>query len=296
SAGAYDAAGLLEWKSGTVSVMLPARTVARTLPDILDHLLPHERSGLIDELVVVDSASPDGTAEAAREKGAQVLQRDELMPEYGASLGKGDGIWRGLSATTGDIVVLLDTDTKNFGSHFLFGLLGPLFHDPSLQFVKGAFRRLLAPGGPVEQEGGRVTELVARPILNLYRPALTGFMQPLAGEFAARRGLLEDLPFPVGYGVEIGMLIDTLERVGLDRMAQVNLGSRRDEPKSLADLSAMSYVILAAMLGRAGLYSGTEHAEILLARPTGVDVEEVALIERPPLSMLRRAGRSHDVS
>lgn len=293
SAGTYDAASLLDRKDATVSVLLPARNVAATLPHILKRLLPYERSGLVDELVVIDTASPDGTAEAARDNGARVLQRDDLLPEFGRSLGKGDGIWRGLSATSGDIVVLLDTDTKNFGGHFLLGLLGPLFHEPALQFVKGAFHRPLTLGGAtVADEGGRVTELTARPMLNLYMPALTGFVQPLAGEVAARRDLLEDIPFPVGYGVEIAMLIDTLARVGLDAMAQVDIGSRRDENKSLTQLSAMSYVVLATMLGRAGVHLGDDNAEILLARPTGLNIEEVALIERPPLSTLRRAGHS----
>ena len=293
SAGAYECDRLLERKTSSVSVILPSRNVVSTLPAILEHLVPYEQAGLVDELVVIDAASPDGTAEVARSKGVQVLQRDDLLPDFGPSLGKGDALWRGLSATTGDIVVLLDTDTKNFGGHFLLGLLGPLFGDSTLRFVKGAFHRPLTLGGAtVEDEGGRVTELTARPMLNMYMPALAGFVQPLAGEVAARRSLLEAIPFPVGYGVEIGMLIDSLGHVGLDAMGQVNLGSRHDENKSLKALSAMSYVVLATILGRAGLYSANETERILLARPEGVDVEEVALIERPPLSSLRRADRS----
>ena len=253
SADSYDVDSLLRKKAGSVTVILPSHTVAPTLGRVLDALVPLHRRGLVDELVVVDAASEDGTAGVARDRGVTVVQRNEIMPELGPSKGKGDGMWRALSVTSGDIAVLMDTDTQNFGPHFLLGLLGPLFEDPALQLVKGTFHRPLSLGGvKVETEGGRVTELVARPLINLFAPQLAGFRQPLAGEVAARRELLEAIPFPVGYGVEIAMLFDALGLAGLDALAQVDLGTREDRNKPLRELSAMAYSVTYAVLSPRG--------------------------------------------
>ena len=215
--------------------MLPAREVAATIGPVLDAIAPLERAGLVDEVLVVDAGSRDGTAEIAAARGARVADESRLMAHFGPALGKGDAMWRGLAATSGEIVAFLDTDTEDFHAGFVTGLLGPLLTDDTVAFVKGAFRRPLRVGATVVPDGGgRVTELVARPLLNLHVPELAGFLQPLAGEVAARRELLERLPFPVGYGVEIAMLIDALRAVGLDRMAQVRPRHAPEPPPAAA--------------------------------------------------------------
>jgi glucosyl-3-phosphoglycerate synthase len=293
SANSYDVGSLVDKKPATVSVILPSHTVAPTLGRVLDALVPLYQVGLVDELVVVDADSEDGTAQIARERDVTVVQRNEIMPELGPSKGKGDGLWRALSVTSGDIVVLMDTDTQNFGAHFLVGLLGPLFEDPSLQLVKGAFHRPLSLGDlKVETEGGRVTELVARPLINLFAPQLAGFRQPLAGEVAARRELLEAIPFPVGYGVDIAILIDALNAVGLDALAQVDLGTREDRNKPLRELSAMAYAVAYAVISRVAddsLLERVDPGRLVLARPDGMEQRHVELEERPPLASLRSA-------
>ncbi len=264
--------------------------VATTIGGILDVLTPLESQGLIDELLVVDSDSSDGTSQVAEDRGVRVIQRADIVPHFGPPLGKGDGIWRGLSATSGDIVVMVDTDTQNFGPHFFLGLVGPLLEDPSLHLIKGSFRRPLRLGDTrVADEGGRVTELVARPLINLYVPQLAGFTQPLAGEVAARRDLLESIPIPVGYGVEIGMLIDALRIVGLEGMGQVDLGIREDAGQSLRDLTGMAYAVLATVIRRIegedalrSLHPGTFYSP----SPEGLQAREVPLDERPPLNSI----------
>jgi len=284
----FDAARLLDKKAATISVVLPTRNVSSTLPLILDSLLPHRDSGLVDELVVVDAASDDGTALTATARGATVLQQDDLMPEFGPCLGKGDAMWRALSATSGEICVFMDSDTENFSDRFLLGLLGPLIDDSHIRFVKGSFHRPLTHlGKSVEKEGGRVTELVARPLLSLYMPPLAGFAQPLSGEMAAHRSVLEALPFPVGYGVEIGNLIDASEHVGIDALAQVDLGTRQDETKRLRDLTPMAYEVLTTVLTRVfgpEGHSPASPAALVVASPDGAETRSVATEERPPLA------------
>ncbi|MBS1844106.1 MAG: glucosyl-3-phosphoglycerate synthase [Actinobacteria bacterium] len=244
----FSAEGLLEVKATTVAAILPTRECAGTIGTILDALAPMSETGLVDELVVIDADSPDGTATIAAAHGARVLLESELRPELGPGRGKGDAMWRAAGATASDLIVFLDADTADFRSGFLTGLLGPMLLDPSLGLVKGAFRRPLALGEEVrEGEGGRVTELVARPLLNLHFPALSGFAQPLAGEMAIRRGLFERLSVPVGYGVEIAMLIDALAIAGLDGLAEVDLGARQNRHQSLRALSAMAGEIMVAV-------------------------------------------------
>lgn len=293
SGHAYDARELLERKPGTVSVVLPARGVAATVGSLLDALAPFEESGLVDELVVIDADSPDGTAAEAALHGAVVLQESELMPEFGPARGKGDAMWRGLAATQGDVVAFLDTDTEDFAPGFLPGLLGPLFDDPGLQLVKGSFRRPLRIGEESHpDEGGRVTELMARPLLNLHVPELAGFRQPLAGEVAARRGLLERLAFPVGYGVEVAMLIDALRAVGLDALGQVDLGSRQNRHQPLRDLGAMAYAVLATASRRIEGLAGAGAGALLQPLDERFETREICLDERPPLASLGRRGGS----
>jgi glucosyl-3-phosphoglycerate synthase len=284
---------LLQAKRETISVVLPTREVAGTIGRVLDRLLPLLDAGLLDELVVVDAASGDGTAEIAAARGATVLQESELMPAHGRARGKGDAMWRGISATTGDIVVFIDTDTEDFDDVFARGMIGPLVTDPEVQFVKGSFRRPFRLGGvSVPDGGGRVTELVARPLLNLHVPELAGFAQPLAGETAVRRPLVEALSFPVGYGVEIAMMIDTLRAVGIDAMAQVDLGTRQNRHQSLRSLSAMAHAVLVAastrVHGREAI-DGCSPGPLALPSEGGLEVRQVPVEERPPLRTLARA-------
>jgi hypothetical protein len=262
---------------------------------VLDAIAPLERLGLVDELLVVDAASADGTAEIAAARGARVADESALRPELGPALGKGDAMWRGLAATSGDIVAFLDTDTEDFHAGFVTGLLGPLLADPDVAFVKGAFRRPLRVGDTIVPDGGgRVTELVARPLLNLHVPDLAGFLQPLAGEVAARRGLLERLPFPVGYGVEIAMLIDALRVAGLDALAQVDLGTRQNRHQPLRELSAMALAVIVAAERR---IHGAERVEAAAPGPLLVPesgdfrMRTLVLDERPPLRSTPAAAR-----
>ena len=305
SAERYDLEGLLELKRQPVSVVLPTREVGRTIASVLEALAPLRGAGLVDEIVVVDAASGDGTAGIAAKRGAAVLQESEILPRFGAARGKGDAMWRGLAATSGEIVVYMDTDTRDFDARFLLGMLGPLIERPELQLVKGTFRRPFETGGvAVPDGGGRVTELVARPLLNLFRPELGCFGQPLAGETAGRRSLLEELPYPVGYGVEIGMLIDAAARAGIEAIAEVDLETRHNRHQPLRELSVMALAVLGTALKRlAGLDSIAEleaaklcPAAIALPADRGMELREVSLEERPPLSTLsvgeRRAART----
>jgi glucosyl-3-phosphoglycerate synthase len=244
---------LVAAKVTTVAAILPTRECAATIGPILDALAPAREAGLLDELVVVDADSADGTAALAAAHGARVLSESALRPELGPGRGKGDAMWRAVGATRAETIAFLDADSSDFHAGFLTGLLGPILSDPSVALVKGAFRRPLALGDEVrEGEGGRVTELVARPLLNLHFPALAGFAQPLAGEIAIRRGLFERLSVPVGYGVEIAMMIDALGLAGLDRLAEVDLGTRQNRHQSLRALSAMAGEVQVAVERRLG--------------------------------------------
>ncbi|MFC7218733.1 glucosyl-3-phosphoglycerate synthase [Streptomyces polyrhachis] len=232
---------------GTVSVVLPAldeeATVGAIVTAIRTTLMtPH--CPLVDELVVVDSGSTDRTAEVAAAAGARVVHRDALLPALPAVAGKGEVLWRSLLATSGEIVAFVDADLRDFDPVFVSGIVGPLLTDPRLAFVKAMYDRPLeGPAGQLPGQGGRVTELVARPLLNLHWPLLAGFVQPLGGEYAARRPLLERLPFPVGYGVELGLLVDTLHLVGLDAMAQVDVGVRHHRHQGGQALGRMAAAI-----------------------------------------------------
>jgi glucosyl-3-phosphoglycerate synthase len=244
---------LMSAKGATsVTVIIPTKDCAETIDGVLRRaVLPLATRGLVDAVVVVDADSQDGTARRAADAGARVVQEDELRSELGPALGKGDAMWRALQATDGDVVGFLDGDTADPQPSHLQGLLGPLLCDPSTMLVKGAFDRPMRAGGiSLPNEGGRVTELMARPLLNLHEPLLAGFAQPLAGEFAARRPLLESIPFPVGYGVEIAVLIDALRRAGLDALAECHLGTRQNRHQPLRALGEMAYAVLAAVEGR----------------------------------------------
>jgi glucosyl-3-phosphoglycerate synthase len=291
----------------TTTLIFPARNVAGTIGPILSVVESlRARTGLPDQVIVVDADSSDGTAEVARAHGAEVYSENELIRAYGPAQGKGDAMWRALSVATGDIVMFADADSDDFEEHFVYGTLGPLLADPQLQFIKGAFRRPFKQGEEkIFDGGGRVTELMAKPLINLFYPELAGFVQPLAGEFAARRDVLSRVPFFTGYGVEIGMLIDVFEQVGLPAMAQVDLGTRQNRHQSLASLSRMSSVVLRTVAAREGIQRGM--AEDLdgtmsslwelhqpdtylhaVATEEGLRLDEHLneLVERPPLASL----------
>jgi glucosyl-3-phosphoglycerate synthase len=233
---------------GPVSVVVPTRNTAGTIAQTVAELKILAETGLISQILVVDADSPDGTAVTARDAGAEVVSESSLSPGSGPVRGKGDAMWRSLEAVTGDLVVFVDGDIADFGRHYVTGLLGPLCEEPSKQFVKGFYRRPFReqmserPAG-----GGRVTELTARPLLARTVPELTSFDQPLSGEVAARRELLESVPFFTGYGVEIAMLVEVWDRIGLEGMAQVGLGTKRNAHQSLAALGVMSNEVIEAL-------------------------------------------------
>ncbi len=258
----------------SVTVCLPAKECAGTVGMIVAVLDTLRAQGVLDEILVIDAASRDGTAEIAARAGAGVLQESELMPGYGPALGKGDAMWRALDACTGELVCFIDADTEGFSPHFATGLLGPLVCEPGVELVKGFYRRpLSAPGERPGEGGGRVNHLTARPALELFYPPLAAVRQPLAGEVAATRELLERLPFVTGYGVETGMLIDAWHAVGLRSMAQVDLDEHRNRHKPLAELEPMARTVLATIAVR-------------LAAEGRVRGVGEAPVERPPLASL----------
>ena len=297
----------------TTTLVLPTRNTAETIGPILDTVARlNDRTGLIEQVVVVDADSPDGTAEIARRHGAEVYSENELLPEYGRAHGKGDAMWRGLSVARGDLVMFADSDSTDFREHFVYGTLGPLLTDPEIRFSKAAFRRPFSQDGKsVVDGGGRVTELMAKPLLNFFYPELTGFVQPLAGEFAARRELLCNLPFATGYGIEIAMMVDVLNEAGLSAMAQVDLETRQNRHQPLFDLTRMSSAVLRA-LGRrvelAGRGAAAHDPSEMLALPRrdvylhavgtsdGLRLDEhlVELLERPPLTHVLATGAERD--
>ncbi|MFJ9406434.1 glucosyl-3-phosphoglycerate synthase [Streptomyces sp. NPDC101393] len=279
----------------TVSVVLPALDEEATVGAIVTAIragLMTSAAPLVDELVVLDSGSTDRTAEVAAAAGARVVHRDAVLPRLPAVPGKGEVLWRSLLATTGDIVCFIDADLREFSPSFVSGIVGPLLTDPDIQFVKAMYDRPLEPGfdgsaAGSPGQGGRVTELVARPLLNLHWPQLAGFVQPLGGEYAARRSLLERLPFPVGYGVELGLLVDALHTVGLDALAQVDVGVRKhrhQDGQALGRMAAAIYRTAQLRLTRGHLVRPRltqfdRGADGFVARTTDVDTEE-----RPPMA------------
>ncbi|MFK0296018.1 glucosyl-3-phosphoglycerate synthase [Streptomyces sp. NPDC090442] len=275
----------------TVSVVLPALDEEATVGAIVAAIRADLMTGevpLVDELVVLDSGSTDRTAEVAAAAGARVVHRDSVLPRIPALPGKGEVLWRSLMVTGGDIVCFVDADLREFSAIFVSGIVGPLLTDPDVQFVKAMYDRPLETGqGPAPGQGGRVTELVARPLLNLHWPQLAGFVQPLGGEYAARRSLLERLPFPVGYGVELGLLVDALHTVGLDALAQVDVGVRKHRHQggqALGRMAAAIYRTAQLRLARGHLirprltqFDRGENG--FVPRTTAVDTEE-----RPPMA------------
>jgi glucosyl-3-phosphoglycerate synthase len=230
----------------TVSVVIPARDEERTVAGVVTAIARLAAdTGLVDELVVMDSDSTDATSQVAAKAGATVYRAREVAPQLGGFPGKGEALWKSLLVTKGDLLVFVDADLTHWGPHFVTGLLGPLLDDPRVLLVKGYYERLYrGDDGSVSADGGRVTELVARPLLSLWWPELTGVVQPLAGEWAARRELMESLPIPVGYGIELAVLLDTARNHGLDAVAQVDLGRRGHRHQASHDLAVMAAELL----------------------------------------------------
>jgi glucosyl-3-phosphoglycerate synthase len=270
-----------------VSVCLPARDEAATIGAIVAtiHADLGHGGGLIDEVVVLDDGTADETAALATAAGARVVSEREVLPEAGPGSGKGNALWKSLHACTGDIICWLDADLRNFSTEYVSRLVEPLVRRADLHFVKASYHRSYegAPTG-----GGRVTELVARPLLSLLFPKLADIEQPLGGEYAGRREALEVLPFVEGWGVELGLLIDVAERFGRDAIAQVDLGVREHRNRPLSDLAPQAMAVLATGLRRAEVYeSSAPFVELLRATADGgIDAVSVAISERPPIITL----------
>jgi glucosyl-3-phosphoglycerate synthase len=273
--GAFTAGEIAAARERSISVCLPARDEAATIGPILEVLLPLRARGVIDQVVVVDD-SADGTGDVARRLGAEVHDQSSLMSAYGPVRGKGDAMWRALSVLTGDVVCYLDADSEQVGEHFVCDLVGPVACGDGMRFVKGFYRRPFRgdDGAVAAAGGGRVTELLARPLLSRFFPLLAEFHQPLAGEIAARRDLLMTLPFATGYAVDVALLIDAWRSVGIDVMAQADLLARQNRHRPLDQLGPMADEVLAGVASR-------------LERD-GRLVGSTPLLERPPMGSLGR--------
>jgi len=293
----FSAARIADLRTDTVTVCVPARECAETIGSIVECLVGLQRQNVIDAVLVVDAGSLDGTAEVAARAGAEVQQEAALLPEFGPPLGKGDAMWRALSVIGTGLVAFVDADSEEFGEHFVCGQLGPLVCMPDIDFVKGFYRRpFKSEGVAMPEGGGRVTELMARPLLNMYWPELAGFQQPLAGEMAGRRDLLERVPFACGYSIETALLIDVYKAVGLDAMAQVDLDVRQNRHQPLAKLGPMAYAVLAAAatrLEREERQWPIDRGPLFQFEQGAMVHRDVTLVERPPMAELRaRASRS----
>ncbi len=287
--GAREATGL------TVSLVVPARNEAATVGDVVTRVREAlmETTDLLDEIVVIDSDSTDDTYAVATDAGAAVYRAAEIRPDLGIAVGKGEAMWKSLFVTTGDLLVFMDADLLDWDTHFVPGLLGPLLTRPEVALVKGFYERPLLDGTGAElgddaaaYEGGRVTELVARPLLNLLFPDLAGLVQPLAGEWAIRRDLFGSLAVPTGYAVETTALIDTATKLGLGAIAQVDLGRRAHRHQALRDLGAMATQIAAAVWQRAGGTAPDGAVELRQYHPVDGTIAPltrmVDVAERPP--------------
>lgn len=264
----------------TVSVCLPALDEVETVGTICESIRRELVPELVDEILVVDSGSRDGTADAARTAGATVHHVADIAPRVPGG-GKGEALWKSVAVARGDILVWIDSDIRNFDSAFVSGLVDPLLVTPELVMTKGYYRRPLAVGDGtyLEQGGGRVTELALRPLLNLLSPELSQIIQPLSGEYAIRRHVARLLPFFAGYGVDIGLLLDVIALHGLDSIRQVDLGARVHENRSLQSLGRTSFEVLAAFLERV-----EERGAFTLRRPLGAALRQFDDIHRQFIS------------
>jgi glucosyl-3-phosphoglycerate synthase len=279
--GDFDADALAEAKArhGTVvSVCLPARDEAATVGTIVEQLRGSlvDGCGLVDEVLVMDDHSTDATADVAAAAGARVVAVDDVLPELGPGEGKGEALYKSVAAARGDLIAWCDADIREFAPHFVVGLVGPLLTRPDISFVKGFYDRPV-DGSP--HGGGRVTELMARPAISMLFPHLSSIVQPLSGEYAGRRSLLERLRFVQGYGVDLGLLVDIADLEGTESIAQVDLGLRKHRNRSLEELGPQALAVLQTALGRAG---GGRGRDATLVRPD-LEPVEVRAAERPAL-------------
>lgn len=296
---------LKEERGVTISLALPALNEEKTVGDVIctaKHSCM-ERIPLLDEIILMDSYSTDRTREIAADLGIPVFIHQELLPEYGSRVGKGEALWKSLYVTKGDIIIWVDTDVSNFHPRFIYGQLGPLLQRTALQFVKGFYRRPLKTGKKLKKgQGGRVTELSARPLLNLFYPELSGIVQPLSGEYGGRREVLEQLPFSSGYGVEIGLLIDILEDFHLNAIGQVDMVERIHHSQSLDKLSKMSFTIIQTFFNKLEQRYGHEMLQDVNRTMKRVrqdmnqlylEVEEVVEQQRPPIVEIPEYRKKH---
>ncbi len=279
----------------TISVCLPTLNSEKTLDLILRTLkeILIDEYPLIDELAIVDSRSTDNTVEIAQRRGVKVFFGDEYLTDLPPGSGKGEALWKSLYFLKGDIIAWLDSDIKNIHPRFVYGTIGPLLVDKTIGYVKGFYQRPLKTEGLTrETGGGRVTELVARPLLNLFYPELSGLIQPLSGEYAGRRDVLESIPFFTGYGVEIGLLVDIAKKFGLNAIAQINLERRVHTNQSLKALGRMAFGVMQAAFQRLAsdkkIKSNTNMNRTLkIIKQVGEEYQmgerEIRVIERPPM-------------
>lgn len=290
-----DLVSTKEAKDLRVSVCLPTLNSAETLDEILtsisNTLVRNYR--LIDELAIIDGGSTDDTVAIAERHGVTVLFDKDVITEMPPGRGKGEALWKSVYHLSGDIIAWVDSDIKNFDARFVYGIVGPLLKDPSIGYVKAFYKRPININGTLQSEGGgRVTELTARPLLDIFYPELAYFVQPLSGEYAGRREVFENVPFVTGYGVESALLIDILNAYGLDTMAQVDLDVRVHENQPLSALGRMSFGIDQTILTRLvrdkkiDLTSNISHSLIGFANKNKVlpVTDTINLIERPPMN------------
>jgi glucosyl-3-phosphoglycerate synthase len=294
-----DLRRLLELKQRqnvTLGLALPSLNEAETIGEIID-MLQHtlvQEVPLLDEIILIDSGSQDRTREIALSLGVPVYVHQEILRQYGSFHGKGEALWKSLYVLESDIIAWVDTDIRNFHSRFVYGVLGPLLREPRLLYSKGFYRRPILQGETLaDTGGGRVTELTARPLLNLFYPELSGMVQPLSGEYAGRRSALEQVPFFTGYGVEIGMLIDLLDQHGLNGLAQVDLRQRIHRNQELIPLSKMAFAIIQVVMQRleqrqrVQLVEPVNHSMKLIRSGADesfqLEVREIRDHERPPM-------------
>lgn len=269
--------------STTVSVCMPCKNEAQTVGDLIRMIEPVMVGSLVDELIVIDDDSVDGTAEIAREAGATVVPISDIHRQYGKARGKGNALWASLLASHGDVVVWIDGDLTSFTSDWIVRLVMPFFKDPELGLVKASYERPSHLGG-----GGRTTELVARPLLSMFFPELAGLQQPLAGEFAGRRSMVSAIPFSTGWGVEVGMIIDLASRFGPGSIGQVDLGVRLHRHHTLERLAIQAAEVSATVLMRLDHPPTFADRHPLLRRKNG-DVHELNIGERPPVELVLKS-------
>jgi len=296
----------LKQKAGvTISLGLPTLNEEKTIEEVIRTIKTNlmDKYSLLDEIVVIDSGSTDNTVEIASQFGIPIFLHQKILAEYGSFKGKGEALWKSLYVLKGDIIVWIDTDIRNIHPKFIYGLIGPLLKETRIKYVKGFYRRPLQVGGKLHNTGGgRVTELTARPLLNLFFPQLSGIIQPLSGEYAGRREILEKMPFFTGYGVETGLLIDILRECGLMAIGQVDLEKRIHRNQPLFALSLMSFGVIQVVIKRIGDHYGYDLFEemnrsmkLIHHEPHHyyLEIKEIEERERPPIITIPEYQKKH---